>query len=109
MDDEQKQASTHPSKIITDRGGEFVWHAFQQTLKDGDYGIDLILMTKANESASKNVNTVIKMRVRVQASNQPDPKQVWSFKELEGDRIHLSSVFSRVFLLKTSELVYVGT
>ena len=53
MDDEQKQASTHPSKIITDRGGEFVWHAFQQTLKDGDYGIDLLLMTKANESASK--------------------------------------------------------
>ena len=46
-----------PQKIIADRGGEFIGHVFQQTLKD-DYGIDLRLITTANPQANAVVERV---------------------------------------------------
>jgi len=46
-----------PSKIIADRGGEFVGHVFQETLKN-DYGIDLRLITTANPQANAVVERI---------------------------------------------------
>jgi transposase InsO family protein len=46
-----------PSKIIADRGGEFIGHVFRQTLND-DYGIDLKLITTANPQANAVVERI---------------------------------------------------
>lgn len=46
-----------PNKIIADRGGEFVGHVFQETLKN-DYGIDLRLITTANPQANAVVERI---------------------------------------------------